>query len=229
MIPILRIISRLFIFSSGYNSQRLCAGKYPDVSNIMKINLIEKNNKGNNDRIKIKYMISIIIDFFYNSKNINKYINYNRALLKDKIINYDSNQKNKFLNDDEICLYIRLYKHCLLFYYDSYKIEYNDIIELKKIIINNIQNNNYIKNTQYSKDNNENNKLFQINKLYSESERALFIKIFKGYFYNYSLLDSIFADDNSSENIINNKGTSTDNNFILNKLYRAYKEECFFF
>ena len=222
LIPVLRVMSRLFIFSNGYNPQPLSYKKYPDISNIMKISLIEKNNCNN---IKINYMLGNIIDFYYNSKNIYKYINYNSALIKDKILNYDNSKKNKFINEDELYLYLIFYKKCVLFYFDLNKLEYIDILNFKKSLINNIQNNMYTENLNEKIDDN----CIHINKIYSESERELFKKIFKGYFYNFSLLSSVFADNNSFENNKEMKEINSDNDIIIKKLYKIYQDECFFF
>ena len=147
------------------------------------------------------------------------------ALIKDKILNYDNSKKNKFINEDELYLYLIFYKKCVLFYFDLNKLEYIDILNFKKSLINNIQNNMYTENLNEKIDDN----CIHINKIYSESERELFKKIFKGYFYNFSLLSSVFADNNSFENNKEMKEINSDNDIIIKKLYKIYQDECFFF
>mgnify|MGYP002623562304 CR=1 FL=1 len=215
---ILRIISKLFIIGKGDTNSVLNFKKYPELKNKIKINLIDKNQYNN---INIKYMLGYVIDFFYQSNKINKYKNYNSQLIKEKIMKNDI--KNLKLID-EINLYLKFYKKCLLFYFQKYTIDYSDILELKKNIVNNI-NNKQIKNIL-----NDNNNSIENNNIYLNSEVSFFKKIFQGYFYNFSLFNSIFSGEKNNIDFMKDiKGSKLDNNNNINKFYNLYKEETPFF
>ena len=218
---IFRILSKLFLFGTGYNNSHINFKKFPEISNIIRVNLIDKNNCYN----KINFILDSIIDLFYQSKFFVKYKNYNRELIKEKLIKNEI-QKGKFINEDELSLYLKFYKKCILFYFKSYKINYEDILDLKSSIINNNINNvgKFLQNENI-------NKYFEINKIYQNSKKEFFKKIFQGYIYNFALLFSIFNSENNyfENNKKGPKGNNFENNIIMNKLHELYKEEFLFF
>ena len=215
---ILRIASKLFIIGFSLNNSKISFKKYPELRNKIKVNLIDKNQYNN---ISINYMLGYVIDFFYQSTKIHKYKNYNSQFIKENIMKNDV--KNLKLID-EINLYLKFYRKCILFYFQKYNINYSDILELKKNIINNI-NNKQIENLL-----NDNNKSKEINDIYLNSEKSFFKKIFQGYFYNFSLLNSIFFGEKNNLDFTKDiKGIKFDNNININKFYNLYKEEYPFF
>ena len=215
---ILRIASKLSIIGFSHNVSKISFKKYPELRNKIKVNLIDKNQYNN---ISINYMLGYVIDFFYQSTKIHKYKNYNSQFIKENIMKNDV--KNLKLID-EINLYLKFYRKCILFYFQKYNINYSDILELKKNIINNI-NNKQIENLL-----NDNNKSKEINDIYLNSEKSFFKKIFQGYFYNFSLLNSIFFGEKNNLDFTKDiKGIKFDNNININKFYNLYKEEYPFF
>jgi len=214
----LRIISKLFIIGYSSFNSIIFFKKYPELRNKININLIYKNQYNN---ININYTLGYIIDFFYQSTRIHKYKNYNSQYIKENIM---KNDKKNIKLIDEINIYLKFYKKCILFYFQKNTINYSKILELKKNIINNI-NNKQIENIIK-----DNNKLIEINDIYLNSEKSLFKKIFQGYFYNFSLLNSIFYGEKNNLDFMKDiKGNKIDNNNSINRFYNLFKEEYPFF